>query len=492
MLARNDRWKTMWELIAVNRRKSLLLFLLMGLLLATLGWLIGAAVLGADGGSLGLAVAAVIWGVLSLLSYFSGDAILLGLSGAQEVTPEVHPKLFHVVEEMKIAAGLPMMPAIYLIDASAPNAFAVGRKPSESAIAVTTGLLFTLNRDELQGVVAHETAHIVNRDTLFMTFAGVMLGSIVLLSELYLRGMNAWLDLRGSTRYRTGRSSRGGGGAQALFAALALVCAVLAPLAARLLYFAISRRREYLADASAVRFTRYPEGLASALEKMAASEADLPLATKATAGLYIVNPLKPQGEALTDLSSTHPPISERIRILRAIAQGAGLKNYQAAYTRVTGRGGVIPAPALQRSADLVLRAASPPEPPEVSGRREQGDLIMAAHRYTFLDCACGLRLKMPPNLKALPAACPRCGRPLNLPAAVPAAAPSPETPALEKPPLVFQRLGGRWESFACVCGRIHQLSPAFEGKRLACKDCGREIRVTTLDPGTRPSMPIPA
>ena len=174
----------MWELIQQNRRKSLLLFFLMGCCLVLLGYLLGAAYLPPDGGMIGITLALIIWIILSLISFFAGDSIVLGISGAQEITPDIHPQLFNVVEEMKIAASLPAMPRVYIIDSAAPNAFATGRKPEKCAIAVTAGLLAKLNRDELQGVVAHETSHVVNRDALFMTFAGIMLGSIVLISEV--------------------------------------------------------------------------------------------------------------------------------------------------------------------------------------------------------------------------------------------------------------------------------------------------------------------
>ena len=280
----------MWELIRQNKRKSFLLFIGMGCLLMLLGYIIGAAYAPPSGGIAGLSIAIMIWVILSLVSYFNGDSIALSVSGAKEITRDVHPQLFNVVEEMKIAAGLPAMPKIYIIDSPAPNAFATGRKPEKCAIAVTAGLLERLNRDELQGVIAHETSHIHNRDILFMTFAGIMLGSIVLISEVYFRG----LMFRGvSSRRRS--SSRSGGQAQAIIAIAAIVLAILAPIIAQLLYLAVSRRREYLADASAARLTRYPEGLASALEKISKSTADLPKANKVTAPMYIVNPLKKKG-----------------------------------------------------------------------------------------------------------------------------------------------------------------------------------------------------
>lgn len=483
----------MWELIRQNRRKSILLISLMGLCLVLFGFLIGTAVDAQSGGPIGALAAAAIWGILSFLSYYSGDSIVLSFSGAKTVSPEVHPQLFNVVEEMKIAAGLHSMPHIYILDAEAPNAFATGKRPEEASIVVTAGLLTKLNRDELQGVVAHEMAHILNRDTQFVTFAGIMLGTIVLISELFVRGFY-YSDAGSSRRFRSGGSlKRGGGQMQALLLVVALVFAVLAPVMARLLYFAISRRREYLADASAVRLTRYPEGLASALEKISLSTEDLPQANKATAPLFIVNPLKEAGKKIRDLSSTHPPISERIRILRVISQGAALHNYQEAFDKIIGRKtALIPPSGLKSKVEIPLRTASVEKSaaPTGSQQRELGDLMRSVNGYIFLACSCGMRLKLAPEYKETSIACPRCGRMNEIPRVESAAAGTlatmaavtakPKTAAPDEAPLVYRRKGGRWESFACRCGNIIQLSPHFEGMHVICKSCGRKIHIKEL------------
>ncbi|MFO7721638.1 MAG: M48 family metallopeptidase [Bacteroidales bacterium] len=303
----------MWELIRANRRKSFFLLLGMGIVLLLLGYVIGYGIGGPYTAFNGLIIATGIWFVMTLVGFYKGSSILLSASNAVEVTPDVHPRLFNVVEEMRIAAGLSKMPKVYIIQSNALNAFASGRNPENSAIAVTAGLLAVTNRDELQGVVAHEMSHIVNRDIRFMTLAGIMLGSIVLISQVFMRGV----FYSSATRYRG--SSKEGGGAQLVMMAVALLFAILAPIAAQLLYFAISRKREYLADASAVKLTRYPEGLASALEKISGSSADLESANKVTAPMFIANPLKPKGARMRNLSSTHPPIDERIRILRQLS-----------------------------------------------------------------------------------------------------------------------------------------------------------------------------
>src|SRR4030042_1055349 len=201
---------------------------------------------------------------------------------------------------MSTAAGLPKLPEVYIIDEAAPNAFATGRDPQHAVVAVTAGLLETLNRDELQGVIAHELGHVANRDVLYMMMVGVMMGTIVLLADIGGRAF-FW----GGGRRRT--SSRSGGQAQLIILIVAIVLMILAPLVAQLIYLAISRRREYLADASAAMYTRYPDGLASALEKISHSTAKLTVATRATAPMYIVNPLGVSQRGLADLSSTHPP-----------------------------------------------------------------------------------------------------------------------------------------------------------------------------------------
>ena len=397
----------MWELMQANRRKSLILFVLEGIVLILLGYFVGTAYYPDGGGFIGIFFALIIWGVLSLVSYFSGSNILLAISGAKEVTKEVHPQLFNVVAEMKISASLPVMPKIYIINEIAPNAFATGIKPENSAVAVTAGLLARLNRDELQGVIAHEVSHIVNRDVLFMTFSGIMLGSIVLISQVFLRSL--WFS--GGGRYSS-KSSKSSGQGQMIIMIVAIVFAILAPIVAQLLYFAISRKREYLADASAVRYTRYPEGLASALEKISDNTIELKKANKVTAPMYIVNPLKPKGQKLSDLSSTHPPISERVRILRSISGGANYIDYQNAFNKVKrGKETIIPSSGLKDQTKIGIKEIATTSIPlgltkEI--KREAGDIMMKANNYSFVECECGLKIKIPPGFNQKKFSCPRC------------------------------------------------------------------------------------
>jgi heat shock protein HtpX len=374
-----------------------------------LGYFFGSAYYPDGGGFIGIFFALIIWGILSLISYFSGSKILLAVSGAKEVTKEVHPQLFNVVEEMKISAGLPAMPKVYIINEVAPNAFATGIKPENSAVAVTAGLLARLNRDELQGVIAHEVSHIVNRDVLFMTFAGIMLGSIVLISEIFLRSL--WFS--GGGRYSSKSKSSGGGQAQLIIMIVAIVFAILAPILAQLLYFAISRKREYLADASAVRYTRYPEGLASALEKISDNSIELKTANKVTAPMYIVNPLKPKEQKLSDITSTHPPISERIRILRSISGGANFVDYQSAFNKVKrNQSTIIPSSALSDHTKIGLKEAAlaPSIGIDRQTKRDMGNIMMRVNDYSFIDCSCGLKIKIPPDYKRNEVICPRCGK----------------------------------------------------------------------------------
>lgn len=397
----------MWELIRANRRRSMILFILMGIGLAMLGagisYYFNPAGMGIDG----IFIALIIWIVMSLVSYYKGAKILLRASNAKKISKDVHPQLYNIVEEMKIASGLPVMPEIYIINEEAPNAFAAGRSPKYAVVAVTAGLLARLNRDELQGVIAHEMAHIYNRDIRFMTLAGVMLGSIVLISQIFLRGM-FWTG--GGARYRSSNSGSGQG--QLIMMVVAILLAILVPIFAGLLYFSISRKREYLADATGVRFSRYPEGLASALEKIAGTKIEMKSSNDVTAPMYIALPFKKKKKASAGLQSTHPPIEERIRILRTM-QGAGFLEYQQAYSNVKGsRSKIVPGSGLKEDAGQGSRKAV--DETVITGpgsiRRNTGDLMMAVNDYTFIECNCGMRIKVPPDYKRNTVSCTRCGK----------------------------------------------------------------------------------
>ena len=408
----------MWELIRANKRNSIVLMALMAVVLLLLGFVIGMAFTRKpEGGFFGLMIATVIWIVLTLVSFSSGDQIFLAASRAKPVTHDVHPQLFNVVEEMKIAAALPAMPKIYIINDPAPNAFATGRKPETASVAVTAGLLARLNRDELQGVIAHEISHILNRDILFVTLAGIMLGSIVLLSQVFLRGM--FYSSLGGSRRRYSGGGKGGGQAQIVMLVIAILAAILAPIMAYLLYYALSRRREYLADAGAARLTRYPEGLASALEKISGDPSpQLASVNKVTAPMYIVNPFKKKGQMkLSDLTSTHPPISERIRILRNMTHGASYKDYSNAFSEVTHSKTIVPPSALGKEEIGLRQAGAKAEGQQrqQAQMRQVGDIMRKVNQFVFLTCACGLKLKIPPNFKGDRVQCPRCHKDHKIP-----------------------------------------------------------------------------
>jgi heat shock protein HtpX len=379
----------------------------MGVLLLLVGYFLGLAF--TDNGVAGLAIALVIWAVMSLVGYFQGDSILLAMSRAKKINRDDHPRLYNIVEEMKIASGLPKMPDVYIIDDPALNAFATGRDPNKASVAITSGLLQKLNRDELQGVIAHEISHVKNRDVLLMAMASIMLGTIVIL---------AWYGSRVMIFGGAGRSRRstsaGGGQGQIIVLIAALALMILAPIFAYLIYYAISRKREYLADASAALYTRYPEGLASALEKLGASTGQLKSANQATAPMYIINPFRKKGGAATDITSTHPPISERIRILRSMAGGASFNDYEQAYSQVhRGGGSIIPASALALSG-ASYRALTPEKrlkgPDKITRTRETSDLMWRMSKYKTIDCECGTKLRVPPGFKESEIKCPHCGR----------------------------------------------------------------------------------
>ena len=302
------------ERIARNRRNSLLLIAGFLLFVTGFGYVIGFAWLGDPKRAIfGLVLAFVVGTISGLATYFAGDRMVLAASRAKEITHDDAPVLFNVVEEMSIASGLPM-PKVYIVDDSAPNAFATGRDPEHASIAVTKGLLRKLDRDELQGVVAHEMAHVGNFDIRYAMLVGVLVGTTVLISDFFLRGL--WFG-----GGRGGGRREGGNQLQIIMIIVAVVLAILAPLFARLLQLSISRQREYLADATAVRLTRNPKGLADALAKISGDREVLEVANRATAHLYIVNPIKRFEKRSKGLFSTHPPIEERIKILRAMETG---------------------------------------------------------------------------------------------------------------------------------------------------------------------------
>ena len=314
---------TFYNQIAANRRNSFLLALIVIVLFGALGFSIGYAISGSSSGAIAVMLGALaLGGLLSAGSYFGGDSLVLSVSGAKEVDETSAPQLLNVVREMSIAANIPM-PKVYVIDDTAPNAFATGRDPKHASVAITSGLLEKLDREELQGVMGHELSHVRNFDIRFALLVGVLVGSIALLADFFLR-FTFWGGGRRS------RDDRGGGGLQAIMFVVAIILAILAPIAARLVQLAVNRQREYLADAASVQLTRNPYGIERALAKISGDQEVLEVANRATQHMYFTNPIKKFEERASGLFSTHPATLDRINRLRELTGDAPLEGAEAA------------------------------------------------------------------------------------------------------------------------------------------------------------------
>jgi heat shock protein HtpX len=305
--------ETFYQQIRQNKVRSILLVVVIAVILGVLGYFVGYFFSGDPAGAVFFVpLAIVLAAVLSAGAYFGGDSLVLGASGAREVGERDQPQLVNVVREMSLAANVPE-PRVFLIDDSAPNAFATGRDPQHASVAVTTGLLQKLDREELQGVIGHELAHVANYDIRFSLLVGVLVGSIALLADMMAR---FWFW--GGAMRRRGSDRSGGGGGAAILTVVGLVVAILAPIFASLVQMAVNRQREYLADATSVEMTRNPYGLERALAKLAADTEPLEVANRATQHLYIVNPVKKLDKSASGLFSTHPAIVDRINRLRRL------------------------------------------------------------------------------------------------------------------------------------------------------------------------------
>ena len=301
--------------VSANRRNSFLLVLVIVALLGALGAAIGYATTGVPEGALGwLGIFGIIAIVSSLAGYAAGDRMVLAASQAREVDEDAAPQLMHVVRELTLAAGMPM-PRVYVIDDTALNAFATGRDPSHASVAVTSGLLAKLDREELQGVLGHELSHVRNYDIRYAMLVGVLVGTIALVADVFLR-ITFWGGFGGR---RSSSNDRGGGGLQALVFVIAIILAILAPFFARLVQLAVTRQREYLADASSVDLTRNPQGLERALATISGDQEVLEVANRATAHMFFRNPIRKFEDRSKGLFSTHPPIVDRINRLRQLS-----------------------------------------------------------------------------------------------------------------------------------------------------------------------------
>ncbi|MFH1508863.1 MAG: M48 family metallopeptidase [bacterium] len=297
----------MYKEIAANKRNSWILLLSFFVLIGILGYFISVY----NNGNYGiLAFSGVFAVVYGLIGYFAGDKIVLGISGAKRIYRDSNKDIYNVVENLCITAGIPV-PNIYLIKDASPNAFATGRKPEKASIALTTGLIEKLDRTELEGVVSHELSHVKNYDIRYASLVVILVGFVQILTDIFLRTSLFW---GGGGKKR----NNAGGQIGALIMVVGLLLVVLSPIIAKLIQLAISRKREYLADASGALLTRYPEGLASALEKIANDPTPLKRVSNATSHLYIAPPRRKNQGFMNKLFATHPPAEDRIRKLRAM------------------------------------------------------------------------------------------------------------------------------------------------------------------------------
>ena len=461
----------MWELIRINKRKSLFVLILMFILMVSFSGAVGAGFYPDNyitGMLWGAFIGVILWAIQAAVAYFAGDDIVLHFNMAVVVTPESYPQLYNIVEEMKIAAGLAVMPEIYIIESPGLNAFATGIRSEKTAICVTRGLVENLNRDEIQGVIAHEMSHILNRDVLFMTFAGVMLGTITMLSHVMLRG-----TAFANSNNRRSRKKGGLPGGHPIVILIILLFAIVAPILARIFYFTISKKREYLADASAARLTRYPIGLASALEKIA-KHSSVDFVSKITAPMFIVNPHFTGGDEDSLFSaSTHPPIYKRIAILTQLQHGGkvSLENYQKLYEKELSTSGLFSKTTLNSDKSEAVRAESTEKFTE--SRTDVADIILANTGFKIVTCECGLKIKLPPSDLRMKVVCPRCRKEVSVSGQNAAAAEN------DGDELVFRRKNkNSWESFPCRCGNFtFQLSPLFRGTYVVCKRCKTKVKI---------------
>jgi heat shock protein HtpX len=423
----------MWELIRANKRKALFFVFLMGALLAGVGFSVVELYMPRHG-VFGIPVALLIWLVLFLIAYWGGDKIVMSMAGARKIKKIDNARLFNVVEEMKIASGLAHMPDIYIIDTHALNAFATGLKPNKCAIAITTGLLEALNRDELQGVIAHEMAHIKNRDILYMTVVCVMMGSIIILRDFVFSPFRHAGTRTGFGRTSRSRSNSSSGGSPYIMIFI-IIFLILAPIIAQLIYFAISRKREYLADACGVQFTRNPLGLANALGKIGGNLKPLKVGNSAIKPFFISNP---EAKSLSSLTSTHPPINKRIAILNGMA-GLGFKNYEQSFRKITGtKSSLLPKSAINTAPPIPLpnlpqtqaipqpvKTAIPaplmaamaqapvtqtPEPSKLDKHREVTNMMWKLDGLTEIKCDCETLMRLPIEYLGQEITCPHCSK----------------------------------------------------------------------------------
>lgn len=511
------------ELIRANKRKSLYLLILSMVIMLIVGYVLGDLLFSQFNSpriinyeqkrmyfAFGFSAFIGFIEFIQIYFIFNGKPkTLFKQLGLKPAAQTKFRKLNNVIAEMSIAAGLSKPPQAYVIPSKAINAMAFGTKPEHSAICVTAGLLSVCNRDELQGVVAHELSHILNQDILLLEVCRSTLGMVIVLREVMLRSMY-WGSL-GRANYRSSSSKSRSSNLHLVFIIIGVIFAIIAPLLVQLIYFALSRQREYLADAYSAKLTRYPAGLASALTKIAYSSHSIDKIDKVTSAAFIDQPFG--NVVITSKGTrTHPPIWNRIKILQQMSGGAGYIDYKKAYQKVTQSApGFMPSSMANSRISFPIRAAMPlaDEPGAINSPQElrhleknlrSDDVIRISEGYGFVNCECGMNIKIPPEYKKFQVKCPRCGRIHILEDKMQAtlsnllddnnsseALISPVTESVkkekEKPDYsaeerqVYKKTGKGWEKIKCRCGNEVELSPTFVGRFISCRKCGRKINI---------------
>jgi heat shock protein HtpX len=462
----------MWKDLERSRRRSRIFVLLVAIIYFLIVWRLGRSAHWHWGVAIGMIIALGVWPILSWFIFLKGDHLILLRTQAHPVGRDDLPVLWNLLEEMQIASGLKTRPHLCVIDDDTPNAFSVALNPSEAAIVLTKGLLKRLSRDELQGVIAHEMAHLDSGDAQLISLAAVMTETIRVISGLFLYFFGSREDWEGHYKKQVLLLFL------FLFGGFFLV--ILGPWLARLLFFACSREREYLADATAVRFTRYPEGLASALDQIGARARSTRMNSKGVAPLYIVNPL--QDPFAFNWLSSHPSTEDRIKILRNMA-GAGYGDYDRAFHELfSGKKPSARIKKLNDGVEVPLRSAAPIDTLAPDTPRFLQDLnrfITRSGNYLPISCPCGVNIRIPLGFAEDSIRCPHCDRDHPVGKAVG----STSSPAKKGPSLLFEKKAAGWEAFKCTCGKVLYLSPDFAGEWVTCGRCQKKIEIVSRRAG---------
>ena len=478
------RKQNFWELIEFNKRQTVFLFIILAVFLLILGFLIGYFIKGITGGYWGILGGFVLWAIFATVSYFMSDQIILNITGVGIPDKETFKPLYNILEEVKLAAGLQITPDILVVDEQAVNAFTLGKKTEQSVIVLTSGLLSKLSRDEIQAVIAHEVAHILHKDNLLMTNA-IALGWLIIFLSAILRG-----NIFASSSDRRRSSSTGGGSIQLML--LSLIFSILAPIITIIIIQTISKKRIYLADATAVRLTRYPAALISAMDKISESDVSYVNKNRMTAILFFDDPYTDS----FSLFKSHPPLLKRIRILQALNDSVNYYDYSMAFSKVTRKKRIMPLSLLKNTETLPIINAAVATTPLFSSNSTNkimaNDIIRSMLNYTFIACdKCGMQFKLPEDFVKPLIKCPRCGNEIKNPHPKVIESTKKEDDEIKiiKSDIITKEVDGKkhymykrknknaWETFTCICGDSKQLSPFFTNKQFYCVNCGRKIEL---------------